>query len=347
MNRLFKGGGKSADEVRATTILHFDHQYNARLIGYSEGACPPQAPSIADDNSAILAPGRQCKLTMSADGVKIVETIGENISEMIERECFRSGYFEISELAWDHSVSGVKFTQGSSSGTTYVVVHVENSLELERDIRLRLKGAARPGARFPAFQYVGMFAGPTKPKPFQRKRPNLTDRAQGKLPPLSSMRHWAMEHYRGSLKPVMTGAKGRIEYALDHIHAGCVAVPLQPMGAQGPGGFANTVAGGGAQLKVDYEGLAVTLGGGVVPVLLLLFREHVQDVHVRDSIHTAESGVGLDVTSPMGRYFLPIPMTQIRYARAAVEFFWNRYRLAGVHTVLQYLCTPAAGGSRY
>jgi len=320
MNRLFGSTTKqSAEDVRAAQILHFDHVYLARLVGYSEGACPDPVPSIADDNSTILLPGRQCKLHMDSTGVKLAETIGASISEMLDRVIFRSGYFSISELAWDHSVSGVKF----STESLWVVVHVENSLELERDIRLRLKGAAVPGAKFPLFQYVGMFAGPTKPKPFQRKRPNLTEKSQGKLPPLKAMRQWAVEHHRGALKPLMPGAKGRVDFALDHIHQGQVTFPVLPAGARGPGGFGAEV-GANCTLVINYDGLHVQ--SNHLSVRDLLFASGVQEIIIRDSPHTSNADVGLEVSSSDGIYFVPTGMTTIRYARAAVEFFWNRHR---------------------
>ena len=72
---------------------------------------------------------------------------------------------------------------------------VINSLELESELRLRFQGlsaACRAQGltppKIPSFNYVGMYAGATKPKPFQRKRANLSTRAQGKLPSLTTMR---------------------------------------------------------------------------------------------------------------------------------------------------------------
>jgi len=47
-----------------------------------------------------------------------------------------------------------------------------------------------------------MFAGPTKPKPFERKRANLTEIKQGKMPPLALMRQIALERHRGSERPM-------------------------------------------------------------------------------------------------------------------------------------------------
>ena len=42
-----------------------------------------------------------------------------------------------------------------------------------------------------------MFAGESKPKPFQRKRPNLSKLPQGKLPLLHDMRQQALQLHKG------------------------------------------------------------------------------------------------------------------------------------------------------
>ena len=39
----------------------------------------------------------------------------------------------------------------------------------------------------PSYSYLGMFAGPTKPKPFERKRANLTQLKQSKMPALTKV----------------------------------------------------------------------------------------------------------------------------------------------------------------
>ena len=71
------------------------------------------------------------------------------------------------------------------------------SVEFEGEIKLRLKGMGS-GVRLPPTTYIGMFAGATKPKPFQRKRPNLSTLAPSKLPTLHDMRSLAMQLHKGS-----------------------------------------------------------------------------------------------------------------------------------------------------
>lgn len=74
----------------------------------------------------------------------------------------------------------------------FISVRVENSIDLEDELKQRAKAeavrarkAGRAAKAGPTSVYLGMFAGFTKPKPFQRKRPNLSFTVpEGKLPML-------------------------------------------------------------------------------------------------------------------------------------------------------------------
>ena len=65
-----------------------------------------------------------------------------------------------------------------------------------------------------------MYAGPTKPKPFQRKRANLSFQKQGKLPPLPTMRDIAIARHQGSGAPVPTSLSKRVALAFEHVYKG-------------------------------------------------------------------------------------------------------------------------------
>lgn len=125
-------------------------------------------------------------------------------------------YSTIRRLTWDHSRSSVKVGHGPAAVTPdssecdesggciedgdrkgdpddlFVTIRVENSLELEDELKQRARAEARR-ARVegqermprPSSIYLGMFAGYTKPKPFQRRRPNLSFTVpEGELPSL-------------------------------------------------------------------------------------------------------------------------------------------------------------------
>jgi len=65
-----------------------------------------------------------------------------------------------------------------------------------------------------------MFAGVTKPKPFQRKRASLTSSSAETLPPLDEMRAIALERYRGGGKPMHVDRSARRALAVEHMYDG-------------------------------------------------------------------------------------------------------------------------------
>ena len=130
---------------------------------------------------------------------------------------------QITGLSWDHAGSEVKIeTTKAGDEDSFLILTMSNTIELEGEFKLRLMGMATstPGSRIPPTNYVGMFAGASKPKPFQRKRPNLSKLPNGKLPPLNEMRNSALHLQRGSYKPCPPGESRRIELAIQHIYEG-------------------------------------------------------------------------------------------------------------------------------
>ena len=89
-------------------------------------------------------------------------------------------------------------------------------------MKLRFNGYASISRdfRIPSSMYMGMFAGATKPKPFQRKRPNQSNLPAGKLPTLHDMRSMALEMHKGSYKPCPAGESRRLDLAMQHIYEG-------------------------------------------------------------------------------------------------------------------------------
>ena len=123
---------------------------------------------------------------------------------------------------------------GVETGLQVLILEVENSLELEAEFKMRFKGLVkaaqaeqRQPPRTPPFEYVGMYAGPTKPKPFQRKRANLSTRETGKLPSLAVMRQLAVSSHQGSGKPTSSQLSRRMQLAKEHWHCGCQTFELK------------------------------------------------------------------------------------------------------------------------
>ncbi len=109
-----------------------------------------------------------------------------------------------------------------------MILHVPTSVELEHELKLRFTNMAssRQGVKIPPFMYVGMFAGSTKPKPFQRKRPNISKIPTGKLPQLQEMRSMAEKRHGGSYAPCPPGSSRRIDLAVQHIFEGYNTFPV-------------------------------------------------------------------------------------------------------------------------
>ena len=128
----------------------------------------------------------------------------------------------------------------ADSDEHFVILAVGNSTELEQNISLRIQ-ASRHAYNIttapPAISYMGIFAGPEKPKPFQRKRASLVMEASDKLPSPQVMRRLSMQTTRNR----RTGIRRAL--ALQHIH-------------EGHNHFRVQSSGGEVQyLVVDYEGL--------------------------------------------------------------------------------------------
>ena len=127
-------------------------------------------------------------------------------------------------ILWDHQHSSLKFRTLKNN---FIILAVENSLELEREMTSRfaegIDSSLLSLQEVPGFSYLGMFAGPTKPKPFERKRANLTQLKQSKMPALTKMREIAMERHYGPERPKPMEFSRRTLVALDHIHDGQVS----------------------------------------------------------------------------------------------------------------------------
>ena len=95
-------------------------------------------------------------------------------------------YSGVKTLEWDHSCSSVKITANTAGEESFVVVKVGNSLELENEAKLRIKGSveARLGAATqPDLCLLWHLCRPDETETLPTKRANLSTRPQGKLLP--------------------------------------------------------------------------------------------------------------------------------------------------------------------
>eukprot|EP00903_Cladosiphon_okamuranus_P010687 g10100.t1 len=168
-----------------------------------------------------------------------------------EQTVLRIPYWSIRVLTWDHATSGLKVDHEASSATStalnitnqeketaagqsdsskhelvFISVRVDNSIDLEDELKqraraeaLRARKAGRAPEAGPTSIYLGMFAGFTKPKPFQRKRPNLSFTVpEGKLPALKEMRSWSYEEHEGISRPQICSLRPKL--AMDAVFLG-------------------------------------------------------------------------------------------------------------------------------
>lgn len=215
MGNVVLGGRESIDDEAAAGIAEFEHCFAASLEDASPGIVPqplagytpstgPPPTSRRGSAETIKEPlvGRLVVVHMMPTELVLRETVG-----VAEQTITSIPYAAIRRLTWDHSQSGVKVGHAPEKGSKheggggevsdaddlFVSLRVENSVELEDELKQREKAEARRVARSgqkssstpPASVYLGMFAGFTKPKPFQRKRPNLSFGVpEGQLPSL-------------------------------------------------------------------------------------------------------------------------------------------------------------------
>ena len=196
---------------------------------------------------------------------------------------------------------------------------MSNTIELEGELKLRF---STPGVRPPSIMYVGMFAGESKPKPFQRKRPNLSKLPQGKLPLLHDMRTQALQLHKGSYRPCAPGVSRRLELAVQHIHEGYNTFGI--IRIRGVSNISNQWRPESVlQLKDDMISFRPSglHGGNSVDINY----ESITDYRVEDNEHVRpnDSGIEFSLTGG-GLLFFVFPF--VRDVKHTLEFFWNRYQ---------------------
>jgi hypothetical protein len=203
-----------------------------------------------------------------------------------------------------------------------VIITLSNSVEFEGEMKLRLSSAAATNRmmKIPAPNYVGMFAGAHKPKPFQRKRPNVSRLSSGKLPSLPIMRSSAIEAHAGSYKPCPQGESRRMQIALQHIYEGANAFlvttvrgPTSIENQHRPGSSVLVIADDLLQFKPIKEG---TRSEDV----------HFDDIASWDAVEdrgSRDNGIQLNLVSGNGLFF---GFEHVRDVKHTLEYFWNTHK---------------------
>lgn len=213
----------------------------------------------------------------------------------------------------------------SYTENTFVILTLANSVEFEGEMKLRLSAAASSNRsmKIPSPMYVGMFAGANKPKPFQRKRPNLSYLPSGKLPTLHDMRTKALDLHRGSYRPCPQGESRRVEIALQHIYEGHNTFNL--LNVRGASSIANQFRSGSVLLVTD-EAL-VFKARRDSDSRVEFFYDDIQDWNAVDNDNFRMNDSGIEVILGNGEtVFFGVPF--VRDVKHTIEYFWNCHKVA-------------------
>lgn len=312
------------EAAAAQSIGHFDHNYDAILIDQSSGMveAPTSNTPVPAAVQRVLGDGRYVELVMKFDTVQLVEA---------QKVLLTIPYHGVKTLEWDHSCSSVKITANTAGEEAFCVVKVGNSLELENEAKLRIRGLSRQGSGQQlnlTFAYCGTYAGPTKPKPFQRKRANLSTRPQGKLPPLALMRDLAIARHTGSGAPTRANGSKRVVHALQHIHTGGNTFAV--LHAYQRGTAAEHQQG---ELHEVESKLALSCGTHAQPGLVYVEGQRAllsfgwADVRgwvVHDRVHAGEMTSGVEITFHDNATWFFVVL-DVLHLKDAIEHFWNRH----------------------
>jgi hypothetical protein len=211
-----------------------------------------------------------------------------------------------------------------------ITLELANSIEFEGELKLRYSSLLQRerGFRIPMPMYIGMFAGSTKPKPFQRKRPNLSNLPSGKLPPLADMRKQALELHKGSFRPCEQGSSRRVQIAMQHIHEGYNS--FTPKEARG---LPNDVRGMTPQavLSLTNEAIVFKAEGrnSSSNATYTLPYENIKDWEAKGlneigGMDSSNNGIEITLTSGKKVYF---GVVFVRDVKHSLEFYWNKWNV--------------------
>ena len=141
-------------------IAHFDHDFPCALAQITPEDCVPERSEANHSPKLLESFGRNarvCVVIFSKDELRLQEEVGTTIASLKERVLCTIRYEDIKEVGWDHQLSKVRI---SSNAAVVLILDLLNSLELERELVLRLKSMQQTALRkdappkFPEFGCV-------------------------------------------------------------------------------------------------------------------------------------------------------------------------------------------------
>jgi len=307
-------------ERAASNLAYFDHTFVCALETFGPAlniAAPSTLESNYSDAKVIRSFGvnaRVCDLIFYPDRCALREATSISKSRLLVEVL----YDDLSQITFDHSVSAVKIAW---SRDHFIIVNVDNSLEIDSEFTLRLKGRKSPesnAARKCSVEYLGVYAM-EKPKPFQRKRGNLSARLpQGSnLPPIVTMRAVATASYRGSGRPSTENYSRRRLLALEHIHCG-----TQTFRVQSIRGLELAVSNLIVYVTQDYEQISLHNLNSVDAFWFRSWNE-LLSYEVIDRVHHGGRNNGIKFKFVDTEQEVLIVVSEVRLFMHTTEFFYN------------------------
>lgn len=308
---------EATDSAGQKNIVHFEHTFPAKLISFTVNGQVALPGEDGRPGSLTLKQGRAVFSMLKSNALS-----EENICQIL--------YPQISELVWDHAEGGVRvsFTlkkvsptdpsTGSSNPAVLVLNLGARSIQCEENIQLRWKVESSDKGSFKC-QYMGICAGATKPKPFQRKRPNLSTIPQGRLPTLIVMRNASLAARFGLERPQFSGQSRRTALLQEAIYTGYLTFPL--LSLQQDGVRSSPIP---TEIRLGYSSIDFC-GKDIMDYDRLSYSYHlIQDWSMPEvEAHALDAVLQLDLKAG--------PKVQIRvriedawYIRQTLEYFFNR-----------------------
>mmetsp|Transcript_20592 Transcript_20592/g.34484 ORF Transcript_20592/g.34484 Transcript_20592/m.34484 type:complete len:1027 (+) Transcript_20592:169-3249(+) len=317
-NQASQLGDEPATLVAQKNLQHFDHSFKGELHTTSG----PILVSVFGECSFAKRP---ILVVCKGASMTLIEEVG-----ITSKTQFDLSYIQITAISWDHANSEVKFIfktadEGADAPENSLIMTMTNSIEFEGEMKLRFSAmmAQARNARAPTTMYIGIFAGATKPKPFQRKRPNLSNLPAGKLPTLQVMRSMALDMHRGSYRPCPQGSSRRVEIALQHIYEGKNTFALQNV--RGPNSISNQFR-QDSELVVQDESLLFKPRGGMSDTKIEFAFDDISEWTAVDNDTQRLGDSGIEITSRAGNsVFFQVEF--IRDVKHTMEYFWNNYKV--------------------
>ena len=298
----------------ARDLHHFDHAFKGELHTTSGYLLTQIFGEVSHGDGPI-------QLICKGSACEIVDDGGLGPRKSVEIP-----YIQINEIAWDHANSEIKLGINRDEEQNFVILTMSNTIELEQELKLRFNSLAQQnGMKIPFPMYIGMFAGTTKPKPFQRKRPNLSTLGIGKLPPLHDMRGDALILHRGSYRPCPQGQSRRVAIAMQHIHKGYNTFKL--IDVRGPPTMVDRFRSNQAVLVLTEDMLVYKPNGEFSDIGSVAYVfEHLVNFVAIDNDKHRDGGSGIEIECDNGeRVFFGV--MYVRDVKHSLEFFWNKFQV--------------------